>query len=87
MSHPVQGWAVNALGHHFGRRNFDTPDESTNNWLVAFLVMGEGLQNNPHACPASARFSTRSTEPEFGYAMAGVLAVLGIIEIRRDETY
>jgi stearoyl-CoA desaturase (delta-9 desaturase) len=84
MSHPVQGWAANALGHHFGRRNFDTPDDSTNNWLVALLVMGEGLQNNHHAYPASARFSARLIEPDFGYVLARLFSALGIIEIRRD---
>ena len=84
MSHPIQGWAVNALGHRFGRRNFETPDDSTNNWLVALLVMGEGLQNNHHAYPASARFSTCLWEPDLGYVLARGLSALGIIEIRRD---
>ena len=30
-------------------------DESRNNWLVAFLVFGEGWHNNHHAFPSSAR--------------------------------
>ncbi len=51
---------------------------------VALLVMGEGLQNNHHAYPASARFSTRIVEPDFGYALARVLAALRVIEIRRE---
>ncbi len=41
MSHPVQGWMVNALGHAVGGRNFDTPDDSRNNTVVSWLVSGE----------------------------------------------
>ena len=44
MGHPLEGWMVNALGHAYGYRNFDTPDDSRNNLAVAFLVMGEGLK-------------------------------------------
>jgi stearoyl-CoA desaturase (Delta-9 desaturase) len=85
MAHPVQGWAVNAVGHRFGRRNYDTPDNSKNNLVVAILIMGEGLHNNHHAHPASASFSTRLSEPDLGYQMARLLDALGLLEIRRDH--
>jgi stearoyl-CoA desaturase (delta-9 desaturase) len=48
-------FAVNSVGHRFGRRRFDTPDSSRNNWLVALLVFGEGWHNNHHRFPTSAR--------------------------------
>lgn len=48
-------FAVNSVGHRFGRRRFETPDASRNNWLVALLVFGEGWHNNHHRFPTSAR--------------------------------
>jgi stearoyl-CoA desaturase (delta-9 desaturase) len=48
-------FAVNSLGHRFGRRRFETPDASRNNWLISALVLGEGWHNNHHRFPNSAR--------------------------------
>ncbi len=47
-------WAVNSLSHVFGYRNYETRDESTNNWLVALFSHGEGWHNNHHAEPRAA---------------------------------
>jgi fatty-acid desaturase len=44
-----------AFGHISGRRRFETPDDSHNNWWVALLTFGEGWHNNHHACPSAAR--------------------------------
>lgn len=57
LSHPVQGWLINSLGHSLGYRNFQVADRSKNNWLVGFLLLGEGFQNNHHADPQNDRFS------------------------------
>jgi len=48
-------WFVNSLAHIFGKRPFETKDDSTNNWFVALLTFGEGWHNNHHAFPTSAR--------------------------------
>lgn len=48
-------WFVNSLSHMFGKRRFETTDDSTNNWFVALLTFGEGWHNNHHAHPTSAR--------------------------------
>ncbi len=48
-------FSVNSICHMFGRRDFRSRDEASNNWLVALLVFGEGWHNNHHAFPASAR--------------------------------
>ena len=81
MSHPVQGGLVNALGHSVGGRNFDTKDDSRNNHVVAWLVGGEGFQNNHHRFPSSARFSYRRSEVDPGYFAARVLEALGLLTI------
>jgi stearoyl-CoA desaturase (delta-9 desaturase) len=81
MSHPLEGWVVNSLGHAVGGRNFDTPDNSRNNLVAALLIVGEGLQNNHHRYPASARFSYRWPEIDPGYAMCRLLEIAGVLTI------
>lgn len=82
MSHPVQGWMVNAFGHAYGYRNFETNDNSRNNTLVAWLVMGEGFQNNHHSVPASAKFSQTWWELDLGYVLCCLLQACGLIKIQ-----
>lgn len=47
-------WLVNSASHMFGYRNYETTDDSRNNWLVAALAYGEGWHNNHHAYPRMA---------------------------------
>lgn len=46
---------VNSLSHIIGEQPFTTDDYSRNNWLVAFLTLGEGWHNLHHAFQSSAR--------------------------------
>ncbi len=79
MSHPVQGWMVNYYGHHSGYRTFALEDDSRNNIFVGLLTMGEGLQNNHHKYPNSAKFSILSKEIDLGYYMCTTASALGIL--------
>lgn len=83
MSHPIQGWIINSFGHAVGGRNFDTPDNSRNNHVAAWLVLGEGLQNNHHRFPASANFAFLPREMDMGYWFCRVLDKVGVVEIQR----
>jgi len=48
-------FSINSLCHFFGRRRYDTGDESRNlAWLAPF-TFGEAWHNNHHAFPTSAR--------------------------------
>ena len=87
MSHPVQGWMVNALAHKYGKRNFSTPDQSTNNTLVGIFVFGEGYQNNHHHAPQNAKFSVKWYEIDFGYLMCLISEKIGILKINRNTTF
>jgi len=84
MSHPIQGGLVNSLGHAVGGRNFDTGDNSRNNHVTAWLILGEGFQNNHHRYPASATFSYRRHEIDLGYWACVLMERLGWIEIHRN---
>lgn len=47
-------WSVNSVCHMFGKREFETNDQSHNEWIVGLLTFGEGWHNNHHAFPRSA---------------------------------
>jgi len=83
-SHPLEGWAVNALAHCYGYRNYATADNSRNNTWVAWLVAGEGYQNNHHRYPDEARFSHRWFEWDWGYRLCQLLSLCGVLRIARS---
>ncbi len=83
MSHPVQGGLVNSLGHAVGGRNFDTDDNSRNNHLAAWLIFGEGFQNNHHQYPGSPSFSYRRSEIDLGYLSCKAMEKVGLLKIHR----
>ncbi|NOS67137.1 MAG: acyl-CoA desaturase [Candidatus Peribacteraceae bacterium] len=47
-------YSVNSICHTFGKRHFETTDESRNEWIVGLLAFGEGWHNNHHAFPRNA---------------------------------
>jgi stearoyl-CoA desaturase (delta-9 desaturase) len=53
LAHHVT-WSVNSVCHTFGKRAFETPDRSHNEWIIGILALGEGWHNNHHAFPRSA---------------------------------
>jgi stearoyl-CoA desaturase (delta-9 desaturase) len=55
-------YSINSLCHYFGRRRFDTGDESRNLLWLALLSFGEGWHNNHHAFPTSAAHGLRRWE-------------------------
>jgi stearoyl-CoA desaturase (Delta-9 desaturase) len=66
-------WSVNSVCHFFGRRRFDTDDESTNVTWVALLSLGEGWHHNHHAFPRSAQHGLRWYEPDVsGWIIRGM---------------
>lgn len=71
-------WSVNSLTHLFGYRNFDTPDGSRNNWLVALLASGEGWHNNHHADQVSATVWIKWWEFDLNYCVIRLLGLVGL---------
>ncbi|MGI8669144.1 MAG: acyl-CoA desaturase [Aridibacter sp.] len=70
-------WFVNSLSHLFGRRRFDTNDDSTNNWFVALLTFGEGWHNNHHHQPTSARHGLKWFEFDMNWITIRIFEKLG----------
>ncbi len=71
-------WLVNSATHMWGRRRFDTRDDSRNSWWVALLTFGEGWHNNHHAHPTSARHGLAWYEFDVSWIQISVLKFLRI---------
>jgi stearoyl-CoA desaturase (delta-9 desaturase) len=71
-------WSVNSVTHLWGYRNFETADDSRNNWLVGILSNGEGWHNNHHAEPRCAAHGRKWWELDVSYLTIRVLARAGL---------
>jgi stearoyl-CoA desaturase (delta-9 desaturase) len=79
-------WCVGSISHMWGGRPFKTRDQSANNWLVAILTFGEGLQNNHHAFPSSYRHGVTWWEPDLSGWLLALLGKLGIVQELREPS-
>ena len=71
-------WLVNSATHLWGRRRFQTRDDSTNSWWVALFSFGEGWHNNHHAHPVSARHGLAWYEIDLNWYGIWLLSKLGL---------
>jgi stearoyl-CoA desaturase (delta-9 desaturase) len=72
-------YTINSLSHVYGRRRYETRDDSRNNFWLALLTLGEGWHNNHHHYPLSARQGFYWWEIDLTYYGLRVLAMLGVI--------
>ena len=72
-------WSINSLGHLYGYRNYDTPDQSTNSRVLAMFTGGEGFHNNHHQYPGAAKLSHRAGEVDPGFLYIKLMQSLGLI--------
>lgn len=75
--------AVNGIGHTFGRRNYE--NTGTNLQWLAMLTWGEGLHNNHHAAPTSAKFSLDARQYDPAWAFIRIADKLNLLTIRHDK--
>jgi len=81
-------WCVGSLSHMIGSRPFDNGDRSANNWPVAVLTFGEGLQNNHHAFPGSYRHAVRPWEPDLsGWVLTGLGRLRVVWQLRQPSAH
>lgn len=80
-------WAVNSLGHSFGRQDFASGDQSRNNSLLGWLAFGEGWHNGHHAFPRSARHGLLPGQFDMSYALIRALAFAGAARNVRVPSY
>ena len=76
--------AVNYFCHKYGRRRFDTDEDSTNNIAVSLMTLGEGWHNNHHRYPVSARAGFRWWELDLYYWIICLWEEIGLVwDVRR----
>ena len=71
--------SINSLSHQWGSRDFDTPDQSRNNFFLALITLGEGWHNNHHFYPNSVRQGFRWWQIDVTFYMLWLLSKIGII--------
>lgn len=71
-------WSVNSFTHLAGYRNYETNENSRNNWVVALLANGEGWHNNHHADQRSAAHGHRWYEFDVTYLTILLLKSVGL---------
>jgi stearoyl-CoA desaturase (delta-9 desaturase) len=72
-------FTVNSLAHRVGTRRYETRDNSRNNWLIAFLTLGEGWHNNHHHYPGAARQGFFWWEIDATFYVLYIMRALGLI--------
>jgi stearoyl-CoA desaturase (delta-9 desaturase) len=72
-------YSINSLCHVFGRRPFDTGDESRNIAWLALPTFGESWHNNHHAFPTSAVYGLGRRELDPAALVIGGLERLGLV--------
>ncbi len=73
--------SINSLCHMIGYRNFD--NLATNIQIIALFTGGEGLHNNHHEFPTSARFALRGREIDLAWPVIRLLERCGLATIDR----
>ena len=72
-------WLVNSASHMWGYRNYETTDDSRNNWLVAIVAYGEGWHNNHHAYPRMAKHGHKWWEFDITWQAIRLLRATGLV--------
>ena len=72
-------FTINSLAHVFGRRRYETNDDSRNSFALAMVTLGEGWHNNHHHFPAAARNGFFWWEIDITYYTLKMLEACGII--------
>jgi stearoyl-CoA desaturase (delta-9 desaturase) len=75
--------AVNAVGHVYGKRVYD--NNARNNQWLAWLSAGEGLHNNHHAAPTSAKLALGRGEIDPAWWLISALVATKQATIRLSE--
>ena len=75
--------AINAVGHTFGKQPYE--NSATNMQSIALFTGGEGLHNNHHAAPTSAKLAHRWFEIDWGWYVIKVLTWMRLARVRLTD--
>ncbi|MED7787455.1 acyl-CoA desaturase [Francisella sp. 19X1-34] len=72
-------FSVNSICHIFGSRDYQTTDNSRNNWLIALITFGEGWHNNHHKFAYSVRNNLKFWQLDMTYMILYVLKKFRVV--------
>lgn len=70
---------INSMAHVFGKRRYDTKDDSRNSFLLALITLGEGWHNNHHRYMSATRQGFYWWEIDITYYMLKAISWTGLI--------
>jgi stearoyl-CoA desaturase (delta-9 desaturase) len=71
-------YSINSLCHFFGRKDFDTGDESRNLLWLSPFTFGESWHNNHHAFPTSYRHGLKAWQLDISAGVIWLLEKTGL---------
>lgn len=77
-------FTINSLTHKWGKKRYQTGDESRNSWVLALTTLGEGWHNNHHFYQHSARQGWFWYEIDITYMILKAMSWVGIVKDLRD---
>jgi stearoyl-CoA desaturase (delta-9 desaturase) len=83
VTYLVLNAAINAIGHMWGSQ--PRANKARNNQWLAWMSMGEGLHNNHHAAPTSAKLALGRREIDPAWLLVRLLRSRGWATVRLDE--
>jgi stearoyl-CoA desaturase (delta-9 desaturase) len=83
VSYLMLNASINAVGHRFGSQPHDNTARNLQ-WL-ALVTMGEGLHNNHHGAPTSARLALQPGEIDPGWWLVRFLERFGLATVRHQH--
>jgi stearoyl-CoA desaturase (delta-9 desaturase) len=73
-------YTINSLAHLYGKRRFNTSDDSRNNMWLALLTLGEGWHNNHHRYPTATKQGFYRGELDISYVLLSIMAMFGLVK-------
>lgn len=71
-------FSVNSICHMVGRRDYESGDQSRNNFLCGIFSGGEGFHNTHHAFPTSARHGLEWWQPDLAWYVIRLMEITGL---------
>jgi stearoyl-CoA desaturase (delta-9 desaturase) len=72
-------FSINSICHYFGRRRFETDEQSGNVSWLSIASFGESWHHNHHAFPTSAFHGLRKREIDIGGLVIRAMECLGLV--------
>jgi stearoyl-CoA desaturase (Delta-9 desaturase) len=72
-------FSINSIMHLFGRKRYETGDESKNSAVLAFITLGEGWHNNHHYYESSTRQGFFWWEFDITYYLLKMISWFGLV--------